>query len=119
MVNRNGSMTGIIQIVVTIAMMFFLALSAGSNYCSMFPAGDRSEPASEEHRTCSLDENTGRISSSSQPGVINQLRNKIRYSVVSFQKPHYVFASSLQKPAVTKDCPDISRVFLSTTVLRI
>jgi hypothetical protein len=119
MFNRNGCMTGILQLVVTIALMFLLASSAGSHYCSVFPSADSSEPASEGHRTCSLDENAGRVSRSIQPAVINQLRNKIRDSATVFQRQHFVFAPFLLKPAINKENRYVVDVFLSTTVLRI
>lgn len=112
-------MTGIIQTIAAIAMMFLLASSAGSHCSSIFAAGDRSEPVSEQHRECSPDENIGRLSHSVQPVVINQLRNKIRYAVVFIQKQRYLFVSLPQKPSAGKEYPDSTRIFLSTTVLRI
>lgn len=111
-------MISALQIISAVLVIFVMVFTPnGRNYSPTVE--DRSETSSEKSRECSPDEMTCRISAVAQSGVTHLLRNGIRFHRQQLPELATICASFLKKSAVSEASPNITRINISTTVLRI
>jgi hypothetical protein len=108
----------ILQIIQTLMFTFLLFFAVDARNRAFF--GDiQSETSIENHRQCSADDVTGRLSKAFSSRDARQLKNAIRYPNRFFQGLLSSFVIHVKKPIISNTAPDIASIVPLTTVLRI
>jgi uncharacterized protein (DUF58 family) len=111
-------MSKIIKIIPTLMITFLLFFTVDARNSAFF-SDIQLETSIENHRQCSADDVTGRISKTFPSRSARQLKNTIRYPNRFFQGSLSPVVFIVKKPTVSNTTPDITPIVLLTTVLRI